>query len=394
MKRPVAANRQTIATPLSGGIGEHIQEISLCAINCHGRVDHGVVIRWRPLCGRWLVCLWCVELQRISGADRGWHRSTFGLPNACPDAPDLIRGEPMKIVYRMPGGTVPAQVDLLSAGAIGTVARAAEAAGWAGVCFDEHPIPPQYWREGPDGHDSVDPFVALATVAGATERIRLVVYATIVPIRNPFLLAKSVATLDVISGGRVDLGMAAGYLPEEFDALGISFGRRNDDFDESIKAMKLAWSGEPVNVRTERFNAVDVCAHPRPVQRPHPPLWVGGNSGRALRRVVESGAGWMALVNPRDRVVSRRSAPLETVDDLKRLLAYLRAEAARVERREPIDVMVAVGYRPGDRLDDLKRTLEEFYEAGAGWFTINVPDSSVEEARRTIDQLGACLVPI
>jgi probable F420-dependent oxidoreductase len=295
----------------------------------------------------------------------------------------------MKIVYRMPGGSVPAQVDLLSASAIGAVARAAEEAGWAGVCYDEHPIPPQYWREGADGHDSVDPFVALAAAAAATERIRLVVYAAIVAIRNPFLLAKSVATLDVLSGGRVDLGMVAGYLPEEFDALGIPFDERNEYFDENVDAMKAAWTGEPVNLRSERFNAVNVCAQPTPVQRPHPPLWVGGNSGRALRRVVRAGAGWMALINPRGRSISRRSPPLETVEDLEKLRAKLLAEAESAQRREPIDIMLAVGYRPGHPLDGLMRALAEFHEAGVDWFTINAPASSVDDARRCLEMIGA-----
>jgi probable F420-dependent oxidoreductase len=302
----------------------------------------------------------------------------------------------MNLVFRMPGGTVPARVDLLSASSIGRVARTAEDAGWAGVCFDEHPIPPAYWRNGGDGHDAVDPFVALAAAAAVTQRIRLVVYASIVSIRNPFLLAKTVATLDVISEGRVDLGMVAGYLPEEFAALGVPFERRNEYFEECVDAMKAAWTGEPVTLRTERFDAVDVCAQPRPVQRPHPPLWVGGNSRSAMSRVVKYGAGWMALVNPRGRGVSRRSPALETVDDFKRLLALLHAEAEAAGRADRIPVMVSANFNPDDPVHMLKRTVEQFGDAGAGWITVNVPSNSVDEACRSLellaDELGACVV--
>jgi probable F420-dependent oxidoreductase len=299
----------------------------------------------------------------------------------------------MNLVFRMPGGSVPASVDLLSASSIGRVARTAEDAGWAGVCFDEHPIPPAYWRDGGDGHDAVDPFVALAVAAAVTRRIRLVVYATIVSIRNPFLLAKTVATLDVISGGRVELGMVAGYLPEEFAALGVSFERRNQYFEENVDAMKSAWTGEPVTLHTERFDAVDVRAQPRPVQRPHPPLWVGGNSRAAMRRVVKCGAGWMALVNPRGRSVSRRSPTLETVDDFRRLVALLHAEAETAGRTDRIPVMVSANFNPDEPVQRLKRTLEKFEDAGAGWAVVNVPSYSVDDACRSLellaDELGA-----
>jgi probable F420-dependent oxidoreductase len=296
----------------------------------------------------------------------------------------------------MPGGSVPARVDLLSASSIGRVARTAEDAGWAGICFDEHPIPPAYWRDGGDGHDAVDPFVALAAAAAVTQRIRLVVYATIVSIRNPFLLAKTVATLDVVSEGRVDLGLVTGYLPEEFAALGVSFERRNQYFEENIDAMKSVWTGEPVTLHTDRFNAVDVCAQPRPVQRPHPPLWVGGNSRTALRRVVNFGAAWMALVNPRGRSVSRRSPALETIEDFKRLLALLHAEAETAGRTDRIPVMVSANFNPGEPVHRLKQTLEQFEDAGAGWATVNVPSDSVDDACRSLellaDELGASVV--
>jgi len=302
----------------------------------------------------------------------------------------------MNLVFRMPGGSVPARVDLLSASSIGRMARTAEDAGWAGVCFDEHPIPPSYWRNGGDGHDAVDPFVALAAAATATRRIRLVVYATIVSIRNPILLAKTVATLDVVSDGRVELGMVAGYLPEEFAALGVSFERRNQYFEENIDVMKSAWTGESVTLHTDSFDAVAVCAQPRPVQRPHPPLWIGGNSRSATRRVVTYRAGWMALVNPRGRSVSRCSAALETVADFKRLLAILHAEAETAARTDQIPVMVSANYNPGEPVHRLKRTLEQCGDAGAGWVTVNVPSDSVDDACRSLgilaDELGGCVV--
>jgi probable F420-dependent oxidoreductase len=299
----------------------------------------------------------------------------------------------MRLIYRFPGGTVPPDPALLSAGVLCRLARVAEQAGFAGASFDEHPIPPEYWRHGGDGHDSVDPFVALAAVAGATTALRLFVYSTIVPIRNPFLLAKSVATLDVVSGGRVELGLVTGYLPEEFAALGVSFSGRNEIFDESVEVMKLAWTGRPVHYTGASFSAVDVAALPRPVQAPHPPLWIGGNSRLALRRVVDLGCkGWMALANPRNRKVSRHTAPLERTADLRSLLTTLHEYAEETGRTDPIEVAYVVHLRPGDSIAALADRLAELEEAGVGWAAVHSQPATVSEALATIDDVHAGII--
>jgi len=93
----------------------------------------------------------------------------------------------VKLVYRMPGVGVPLDESLLTAPAIARIATAAEQSGWDAICFDEHPIPPNYWRLNGDGHDSVDPLVALAAASACTTALRLFVYAAILPLRNPFL---------------------------------------------------------------------------------------------------------------------------------------------------------------------------------------------------------------
>jgi probable F420-dependent oxidoreductase len=298
----------------------------------------------------------------------------------------------MRLIYRFPGGTVPPDPALLSADVLGRLAVAAEQAGFAGGSFDEHPIPPEYWRQGGDGHDSVDPFVALAAVAGPTTTLRLFIYATLVPIRNPFLLAKSVATLDVLSRGRVDLGMVTGYLPEEFRALGIAFEDRNKLFDECVEVMKLAWTGKPVNYAGSSFSAVNVTALPRPVQEPHPPLWIGGNSRLTLRRVVTTGKGWMALTNPRDRKVSRRTAPLEGADDLRSLLTTLREYADEAGRTDPIEVSYVIHLRPDDSIADLRARLDQLEAAGVGWVAIHTHPVTAGDAMRTIDDLHAGVI--
>ena len=261
------------------------------------------------------------------------------------------------------------------------LARLAEEAGFAAAWLTEHPAPGQAWREA-GGHDALDPFVGLGLVAAATSTLRLLTYLTVVPYRNPFLLAKSVATLDVLSGGRVELGVGAGYMKTEFRALGVDFDQRNTAFDQAIDVMKLAWSGEPVTFAGEGFSARSVASLPMPVQRPHPKLWFGGNSRLTLRRVVEHGGGWMPLPNARATARHLHSPPLESFDDLAVLLVRLHEYADRIGRSGPIDVMYWLP--PVTEARDMKRHVVlagKARELGASWLVVNGQGTTAADAR-------------
>ena len=139
----------------------------------------------------------------------------------------------------------------------------------------------------------LDPFDTLAFLAGVTEKPRLGMSVLIVPYRNPYDVARRVATLDVLSGGRMILGVGVGWMEEEFKLLGIPFKERAQRTREYIAVMKAVWTQE-----NPRFDGqfikldTDVNMLPMPLQKPHPPIWVGGESMPALRRVVEFGDGW------------------------------------------------------------------------------------------------------
>jgi probable F420-dependent oxidoreductase len=139
----------------------------------------------------------------------------------------------------------------------------------------------------------LDPFDTLAFLAAATEKPRLGMSVLIVPYRNPYDVARRVATLDVLSGGRMILGVGVGWMEEEFRLLGIPFNQRAQRTREYIALMKAVWTQE-----NPRFNGEfiklesDVNMLPLPLQKPHPPIWVGGETMPALRRVVEFGDGW------------------------------------------------------------------------------------------------------
>ena len=204
--------------------------------------------------------------------------------------------------------------EFVTGAAVAEMSRAAESAGFDAVFVTEHPFPEKSWMDT-GGHHALDPFVALSFAAAATTRIRLQTHLCVLPYRNPFLTAKSVASLDVLSGGRVILGAGTGYLEAEFAALGVDFAERNELTDEAIVAMKAAWSGEPLSLSSRHFDANDNFALPRPVQQPHPPIWIGGNSKRAIRRAVELADGWAPMPNSGP---DGRSAPLGCARNARR----------------------------------------------------------------------------
>ncbi len=240
----------------------------------------------------------------------------------------------------------PAPPELLTGAAVRRVAQAAEAAGFDALAFTEHPMPSDRWLEA-GGHDALDPFVALTWAAAATERLRLLTNITVVPYRNPFLLAKTVATLDALSGGRVILGSAAGYLKSEFRALGVDFDERNALFAEALDVLAAAWAGAPVTFEGRHFSARGNQLVPVPVQQP-PPVWIGGNSGAARRRAAERGQGWMPFANPPGATRTVRTPAFWSADDLAPLVAELRAlETAAGRPSGDVHFGVVGGGTPG-----------------------------------------------
>src|ERR1700760_4982403 len=174
---------------------------------------------------------------------------------------------------------------------IGKVAAATEAAGVHGFGFTDHPAPSQRWLEA-GGHDAVDPFVALGYAAAHTTTLRLIPNIVVLPYRNPFVVAKSGATLDLLSDGRFTLAVGVGYLKREFAALGVTYDERAELFEESLQVIRAIWTGDDVSFEGKHFSARETPAHPRRGSSPHPPIWIGGNTTTARQRVAQYGDGW------------------------------------------------------------------------------------------------------
>jgi len=148
-------------------------------------------------------------------------------------------------------------------------------------------------RKHPGGGDALETFSILGVVAGATEKLRLVSSVLVLPYRNPVLTAKMVASLDVLSGGRVTLGVGVGWLKEEFEALhSPDFDRRGAVTDEWIAIFKQLWTQSPASFTGKFYGYADIRSEPLPLQKPHPPIWVGGHSRAALSRAARLGDGW------------------------------------------------------------------------------------------------------
>lgn len=218
--------------------------------------------------------------------------------------------------------------------AVRDVGQALEKAGFATGTVTDHPAPSSRWLDG-GGHYAQDPFVMLSMLAAVTTTLRLQTSILVLPYRNPFITARSVSSLDVYSKGRVSLGIGAGYLKAEYKALGVEFDARNALMDEYIRAMKLAWTGEDFTFEGTGYTALGNRIRPTPVQDPHPPLLIGGNSRMAIRRAVELGDAWNPFFAPAAVLSMARTASIAEEEDVDAALAYMQAHCEKVGRETP-----------------------------------------------------------
>jgi probable F420-dependent oxidoreductase len=231
---------------------------------------------------------------------------------------------------------------------IDAVARCAEAAGvatlWAGehvVMVDEPLSRYPYSDDGriaiPSDADWLDPLVALSFAAAATSRIRLATGIMLLPEHNPVLVAKQTASIDVLSGGRLSLGVGVGWSAEEFAALGVPFAGRGRRMDEYIDVMRLLWHDDVASFHGEYASFDSIRVNPRPVHDRRIPIVIGGNGDAALRRAARTGDGWYGFYLSLDETAERLAT-------LHRLCAE--------HDRDPGELRTAVallGVTPADR---------------------------------------------
>jgi probable F420-dependent oxidoreductase len=254
------------------------------------------------------------------------------------------------------------------------LARAAETRGFESLFLPEHTHIPKSrkspWPGGPklprEYWHTLDPFVALATAAAATTRLKLATGICLVIERDPITLAKEVASLDLVSGGRVIFGVGGGWNAEEMGNHGTNFKQRWRLLRERVLAMKEIWTKDEAEFHGEFVNFDPIWSSPKPVQKPHPPILLGNNTPNARQRVVDYCDGWMPIA--------------ARAGDLAAGVADLRARAEKAGR-DPASVSVSVfGAQPEEA------ALRSYAQAGVGRVLFALPSADRDSVLPLLDR--------
>ena len=288
-----------------------------------------------------------------------------------------------------------------------TLARIAEDTGFASIWVADHVAFPvsfaskyPYAKEGdfPSKLDDplLEPIAVLGVLAGATRRVKLGTAVLVMPYRNPLLQARQLVTIDQMSGGRLMLGAGVGWLEEEFEALGFhQFKQRGKATDEAIQIFKSIAGGGEVGFKGEIYNFEPVYSSPGSVQRPHPPVLIGGIADPALKRVVRHGTGWLATSIGPDRLQEQLSRLKEICVEhgraydtislvFKVFINIGQAKRNQHDEREPATGSVA------EIIDDLKR----IRDLGFGEIVVRVRGAaSLEATRQEIERFATEIAP-
>ena len=240
------------------------------------------------------------------------------------------------------GFTLPGRGPFANADHLATLAKHGDELGYDTLHTGDHIVVPKtidstypYTESGAfpgaGSGEYLEQLTVLSYLAGQTQRIRLVTSVIIVPHRNPLVAAKALATLDVLSKGRLVVGVGVGWMKEEFDTLGIPpFAERGAVTDEYLRAFKELWTSDDPTFNGDYCSFANIDFLPKPAQRPHPPIWVGGESRRAMRRTARLGNGWYPIAsNPQFPM----GAPQQLQAGLERLRSFCDAEG-----RDPAEI--------------------------------------------------------
>lgn len=272
---------------------------------------------------------------------------------------------------------------------LATVAQAADEAGFFYVAVCDHVAIPAD-KAPAMGTEWWDTVATLGWLAGITREVRLLSHVYVPAYRHPLQVAKAFSTLDVVSGGRVIMGVGAGHVEDEFELLGVPFAERGRLLDESIDALRAAFAEDYPTLPGPRWPAAALGQRPRPVQEDGPPIWVGGSSKAAVRRAAERGDGWL----PQGAVTA----------DVVTRIGELRAAAGRRDRFD-LGALIGSTY-VGDPDWDLggpaltgspekvAHVLKKLAALGVGQVQVRLRSRSVDELVDQIGRVGAEVIPL
>jgi probable F420-dependent oxidoreductase len=301
----------------------------------------------------------------------------------------------MKFSLHLPLNEVFPKGEFQTAAAAREVIQAVERSGATAGQVTDHPAPSAEWlHNDPTGHDAIDPMTALGFAAAASTRLMLLTNVLILPYRNPFLTAKAAATLQVLSDGRLILGVGLGYQEVEFAALGVPFKSRGALADEAIETIRAAWAGGPVVKKGKFFDAVG--NEPRPVPSPQPPIWVAGGSDKAVERAARYGDGWIPFLTVPTQNKNVLASSISSVALLREKIQRVRELRQGMGKTGPFDICVnlLLGTKtlgPADAAR-LRSDAEELASAGANWIRIIPPAPSRAAYLDNVAWLGEELI--
>ncbi|MGW6117851.1 TIGR03619 family F420-dependent LLM class oxidoreductase [Nocardia sp. NPDC055165] len=301
----------------------------------------------------------------------------------------------MKYVLEYPSELPAASDVFLEPGVIRDIVSEAEDAGFDAVALSEHPAPSLKWRRN-GGHNTLDPIAALSYMAGVTARIRLLTNLYVLPFRSPYLAAKALGSVDIVSGGRLIAGVGAGYLRAEFAALGVDHDRRGALLDEALDAVRRIWTDPETPVSGADFGAPGPLWLQAPVQRPHPPIWIGGNGAPARRRVVRHGSGWMPIIADANMAAAMRTSAIENPDAFGAGVDQLRRGLAQADRDpDTVDVQVVcphLDFTDPATVRAAREFLDDLEKRGATWAVVHVDGSSPAAATEFVKTFGEVVI--
>ncbi|MBM3924592.1 MAG: LLM class F420-dependent oxidoreductase [SAR202 cluster bacterium] len=253
-----------------------------------------------------------------------------------------------------------------------SIAPKAEELGFDSVWVSDHLFNIGYIAKGLGNRPYYDPMTVLTYAAAITSKVKLGTSVLVLPYHHPARLAKVAATLDQASAGRVVLGLGVGRIKEEYDAIGATFERRGAQANEMLRAMKALWTQEKPEFHGKFYNFSDAYFSPKPLQKPHPPLWIGGMSESAMKRAARYGDAW----HPNSL----------TPDQVRQGLEFVRREASKLGRDGKMPATMLITWDPanktgptaesaslsGSPVDVIKR-VKEYQAAGVTEFAIGIP---------------------
>lgn len=282
---------------------------------------------------------------------------------------------------------------------VAELACAAEDAGFHHVTMGEHVILPASVQDA-FGPVWFEPLTLAAFLAARTQRIRILFSVLVLPYHNPVRLAKAVATVDQISRGRLSIGLGAGWLEPEFQMANAPFKQRGTYTDESIQLMQRLWDTDPVTFHGAFFQVEDAISQPKPVQKPHPPIWVGGTGKVSMRRAVTYGAGWHPMNRPLESLAAEALELHEMLRASGRAADSVIVSASvdygavheGIQRHNQLNKAAPSNLISGS-LDEQLAAIERYQRAGIGHLLIRPGTDDLDAVKAALARIGREIIP-